>query len=297
MTGCADAGPSRRRHLRAVPAPLRGARAPRPDGDGRRRDARRRGIDADDARGRRDAPRGRDRSHHRVVPQRPLRRLQDRRGHGPGAARAVSRPRGRARPRSASPSGRWRSRRPTTAWRPARTSPGATRVSSACSSARPTRTWASAWAAPWCSSTGARARSATPTACARSSASAPASIPDFLALVGDTADGFPGIKGWGAKSTATVLAHYEHLESIPDLAKDWDVEVRGAVKLADRARTTTAPTPTCSRCSRRSAPITPSVTSTTGAGPDPAPDFAAWTERLGAPGMLRRVERLAERRA
>ena len=40
----------------------------------------------------------------------------------------------------------------------------------------------------------------------------PASIPDYLALVGDTADGFPGIKGWGAKSTATVLAHYEHLE-------------------------------------------------------------------------------------
>ena len=60
----------------------------------------------------------------------------------------------------------------------------------------------------------------------------PASIPDYLALVGDTADGFPGIPGWGAKSTATVLAHYGHLEEIPALAKDWAVEVRGAVKLA-----------------------------------------------------------------
>ena len=60
----------------------------------------------------------------------------------------------------------------------------------------------------------------------------PASIPDYLALVGDTADGFPGLPGWGAKSAATVLARYEHLEAIPDAAKDWDVDVRGAVKLA-----------------------------------------------------------------
>ncbi len=60
----------------------------------------------------------------------------------------------------------------------------------------------------------------------------PTSIPDYLALVGDTADGFPGIPGWGAKSTAVVLARYLRIESIPDLAKDWDVDVRGAVKLA-----------------------------------------------------------------
>jgi 5'-3' exonuclease len=43
----------------------------------------------------------------------------------------------------------------------------------------------------------------------------PASIPDYLALVGDAADGYPGIPGWGAKSAATVLARFEHLESIP----------------------------------------------------------------------------------
>ena len=60
----------------------------------------------------------------------------------------------------------------------------------------------------------------------------PGSIPDYLALVGDTADGFPGLRGWGAKSTALVLGRYLHLEAIPDDAAAWDVEVRGASRLA-----------------------------------------------------------------
>jgi len=60
----------------------------------------------------------------------------------------------------------------------------------------------------------------------------PASIPDYLALVGDSADGIPGIPKWGAKSTATVLAHYAHLDAIPDAAEQWAVEVRGAKGLA-----------------------------------------------------------------
>ncbi len=60
----------------------------------------------------------------------------------------------------------------------------------------------------------------------------PASIPDYLALVGDTADGVPGLPGWGAKSTSTVLARYRHLENIPASVDDWDVTVRGAAKLA-----------------------------------------------------------------
>jgi 5'-3' exonuclease len=60
----------------------------------------------------------------------------------------------------------------------------------------------------------------------------PASIPDYLALVGDTADGIPGIPRWGAKSAATVLAAYDHLESIPSEARDWRVKVRGAEVLA-----------------------------------------------------------------
>jgi 5'-3' exonuclease len=61
---------------------------------------------------------------------------------------------------------------------------------------------------------------------------APASIPDYLALVGDSADGFPGLPGWGARSAATVLARYPHLEEIPDAASAWDLTVRGAASLA-----------------------------------------------------------------
>jgi 5'-3' exonuclease len=61
----------------------------------------------------------------------------------------------------------------------------------------------------------------------------PESIPDYLGLVGDTADGFPGLPGWGAKSAAAVLARYGHLENIPAAAGQWDVPgLRGAPKLA-----------------------------------------------------------------
>lgn len=65
----------------------------------------------------------------------------------------------------------------------------------------------------------------------------PESIPDYLALVGDTADGVPGLPGWGAKSSSTVLARYPRLELIPPDAGDWDVEVRGAAKLAETLAT------------------------------------------------------------
>ncbi len=65
---------------------------------------------------------------------------------------------------------------------------------------------------------------------------APASIPDYLALVGDSADGFPGVPGWGAKSTATILARYGHLEDIPGHPLRWDVKVRGAKRLAESLR-------------------------------------------------------------
>ena len=59
---------------------------------------------------------------------------------------------------------------------------------------------------------------------------APASIPDWLALVGDSADGFPGILGWGKKSASEVLAHYDHLDQIPDDVADWDEAVRRSVR-------------------------------------------------------------------
>lgn len=66
----------------------------------------------------------------------------------------------------------------------------------------------------------------------------PSSIPDYLALVGDSADGIPGVPRWGAKSTATVLSEYGRMEDIPDSYDDWTVTVRGggtlARNLADR---------------------------------------------------------------
>ena len=61
----------------------------------------------------------------------------------------------------------------------------------------------------------------------------PSSIPDYLALVGDDADGYPGLEGWGEKSTATVLRIYKHLESIPSKAEDWKVTPRSAPRLAE----------------------------------------------------------------
>jgi 5'-3' exonuclease len=62
---------------------------------------------------------------------------------------------------------------------------------------------------------------------------APASIPDYLALVGDAADGYPGLRGWGAKSSAAVLSKFGHLESIPQDSRDWHVNVVNASALAD----------------------------------------------------------------
>ena len=61
---------------------------------------------------------------------------------------------------------------------------------------------------------------------------APASIPDYLALVGDSSDGYPGLPGWGAKSAAAVLARWGTLEGIPESALDWDVPLRNASRLA-----------------------------------------------------------------
>lgn len=61
----------------------------------------------------------------------------------------------------------------------------------------------------------------------------PESIPDYLALVGDSADGFPGLPGWGAKSAAALLGRYGHIEQIPADPRQWDVVVRSAAALAE----------------------------------------------------------------
>jgi 5'-3' exonuclease len=61
---------------------------------------------------------------------------------------------------------------------------------------------------------------------------APASIPDYLALVGDASDGYPGLRGWGAKSSAAVLSRFAHLEAIPDDWHAWHVNAANAAALA-----------------------------------------------------------------
>ena len=123
----------------------------------------------------------------------------------------------------------------------------------------------------------------------------PESIPDYLALVGDTADGFPGLPGWGAKSAAAVLARYEHLEAIPRLASDWDVTVRGALKLA----TTLADQMEDALLFRDLATLR--TNADVGTVDDwrwtgPGPDLQEWAARLGAPALVRRAERVAESR-
>ena len=125
----------------------------------------------------------------------------------------------------------------------------------------------------------------------------PASIPDWLALVGDSADGYPGLPGWGAVSAATVLARYRHLEEIPKLAMEWDVSVRGALRLA----TTLAEQRDLALLFRElatlrtDAPVGSGVEALRWTGP--RGDFAAWAERLGAPALHERAARLAAARA
>ena len=124
----------------------------------------------------------------------------------------------------------------------------------------------------------------------------PASIPDWLALVGDSADGFPGLPGWGAKSAAAVLARYEHLEQIPKLSMEWDVSVRGALRLA----TTLAEQHERALLFRElatlraDAPIGADVDALRWTGP--RPEFATWCERLGAPSLHDRALTLATTR-
>ena len=124
-----------------------------------------------------------------------------------------------------------------------------------------------------------------------------ASIPDWLALVGDTADGYPGLPGWGAKSAAAVLARYRRLEEIPKLAMDWDVPVRGAIRLATtlaEQREHALLFRTLATL-RTDAPIGVDVDALEWMGP--RPEFAAWSERLGPPSLHERALRLASARA
>jgi 5'-3' exonuclease len=123
----------------------------------------------------------------------------------------------------------------------------------------------------------------------------PASVADYLALVGDSADGYPGLPGWGAKSAAAILSRYGHLEDIPTRSGDWDASVRGAPVLAQTlvqqrddaflfrdiatVRTTAATFTTLEDLRWRG----------------PLPEFDAIAERLEQPGLATRAHTLAER--
>ena len=125
----------------------------------------------------------------------------------------------------------------------------------------------------------------------------PASIPDYLGLVGDTADGFPGLPGWGAKGAATVLARFGHIESIPDSAAEWQIPgLRGAEKLA----ATLAEHRDEALLFRRIATVVTDIeVGTVGSWrwQGPTAEFASFTADLGASHLADRAERLAESRA
>lgn len=125
----------------------------------------------------------------------------------------------------------------------------------------------------------------------------PESIPDYLALVGDSADGFPGIRGWGEKAAGNVLAKYLHLESIPRDCRAWDVSVRRAGVLAEALfnawdeallfRTLAT--------LRLDVPVFESVDELR--WKSPRREFEELCERMKLPDLLRRVEKLVKQRA
>ncbi len=126
----------------------------------------------------------------------------------------------------------------------------------------------------------------------------PASIPDYLALVGDSSDGFPGLAGWGAKSAATVLARFGDLDAIPESVLDWAVDVRNASKLAatlERERPSALLYRTLARLKRDSAigEVTPTLDSLEWRGV-PRDGFLALCEELGLDTVRERVHRWAD---
>ncbi len=123
----------------------------------------------------------------------------------------------------------------------------------------------------------------------------PESIADYLALVGDTADGFPGLPGWGAKSASTVLARYIALDAIPDDHEQWKLDglttLRGAEKLATTLRTQRKDAELFRTLATlvQDVPVG-SVDSWKWSGVKP--EFAGMLEKFGATHLLDRLERI-----
>jgi len=125
----------------------------------------------------------------------------------------------------------------------------------------------------------------------------PSSIPDYLGLVGDSSDGFPGLAGWGAKSAAAVLARYLHLEAIPDDVEQWDVPgLRGAARLAG----TLSSQRDLADLFRKIATVVRTVEVGTVADwkwHGPTTELRELMTDLGSPELAERAEKLAERLA
>ena len=123
----------------------------------------------------------------------------------------------------------------------------------------------------------------------------PESIPDYLGLMGDTADGFPGLQGWGAKSSSSVLAVYNHIEHIPEDPEKWEVSVRGAKKLAATLNENQSLALLFRQIATLSydAPTFGSIDELHWEGP--GSDFVQIAEKLDASRLIERAERLADK--
>ncbi len=119
----------------------------------------------------------------------------------------------------------------------------------------------------------------------------PGSIPDFLALVGDSADGYPGLPGWGAKSTAAVLSMYGTIENIPPDASSWKAAVRGADKLAKTLAAQSADALLFKKLAtlRTDVPLTERFEDLEWRGAKP--ELKTLCESLGMPELTKRVTR------
>jgi 5'-3' exonuclease len=125
----------------------------------------------------------------------------------------------------------------------------------------------------------------------------PESIPDYLGLRGDSADGFPGLPGWGAKSASIVLAHYGHVEAIPDDVEEWEVEVRGAARLAETLAASRVDARLFTRLATliRDVPGFGTVDDWEWTGPPDDAELEKVAVALGRPQVADRVRRLAVR--
>jgi 5'-3' exonuclease len=117
----------------------------------------------------------------------------------------------------------------------------------------------------------------------------PQSIPDYLAVVGDSADGFPGVRGWGAKAAAAVLSRYPHLENIPKDWREWDPSIKRARVLSESLFSAWDEALLFRTLAtlRVDAPVFDTVEDLQWKGP--RADFEEWCRRIQAPGLFGRV--------